>query len=91
MSKLQIIDFYAEWCGPCKMLTPIINQLQEQFKDNETIEVIKYNVDEVPELAKSFNIKSIPTILFVKDDEVLHKINGATSKTNILSKIDELK
>lgn len=91
MEKLQVIDFYAQWCGPCKMLTPIINQLQEQFKDDENVEVIKYDVDEVPDLAKSFNIKSIPTILFVKNNEVLYKINGATSKSIILGKIDELK
>ncbi len=90
MSKLKVIDFYGTFCVPCKMLAPIIDQLITQYSEDENVEVLKLNVEENVELAKSYNIRTVPTILFIKDDEVVHKINGATNKQTILNKINEL-
>lgn len=90
-NKLQVLDFHAKWCEPCKMLTPIINQLIDEFKSDETINVEKIDVDEQSDIANKYNVRSVPTILFIKDEEILFKINGATSKKNILDKITELK
>lgn len=89
MKKVKVIDFYADWCQPCKMVLPIINQLIEEFKDNEQVEVVKINVDENSELAKSNSVRSIPTIIFYVDDVETHRINGATNKKTILDKINE--
>lgn len=90
MEKLQILDFHAKWCGPCNMLMPIIDQISNQYKEDDRVLIEKIDVDEQSDIAKKYSIKTIPTILFIKNDEVLHKINGATSKKNILEKIEEL-
>lgn len=89
MKKVKVVDFYAEWCGPCKMVLPIVNQLIEEYKENEEVEIVKVNVDENSEYAKSFNVRSIPTIVFLVDDEEKHRINGATSKKVLIDKITE--
>ena len=88
-NKLQVIDFYAEWCASCKMLMPIINQLENIYSDNDLLSIEKCDVENDLELAIKYNIKSLPVILFVKDNVVLHRINGATSKKNITDKINE--
>lgn len=87
--KLEVIDFFAEWCGPCKMLTPIINQLKEEYSDSETVEISKIDVDSEKEFAQKFGVRSIPTIIFKRGEEVLFKINGACSKKTITDKIEE--
>lgn len=89
MKKVKVIDFYAEWCGPCKMVLPIVNQLIDEYNENENIEITKINVDENPEYAKSLNVRSIPTIVFLVDNEEKHRINGATSKKVLIDKIIE--
>lgn len=90
MSKLTVIDFYGEFCMPCKMLSPIIDQLITQYKDSDNVDIQKLDIEENVELAKLHNIRSVPTILFIKNDEVVDKINGATSKKVILDKIESL-
>ncbi len=91
MKKIQVIDFYAEWCGPCKLISPIFNELKEEFKDDEDVQIIKYDVDSESQLAVEYKIKSIPTILFMKDGVVVERHIGAISKSVILSKIEDLK
>lgn len=79
--KLIIVDFYADWCGPCKMVSPIMEEIAEE---NEDLEVYKVNIDDSPEIAKEFSVRSIPTIMSFKDGEV-HKITiGAQPKDAML-------
>lgn len=77
-----IVDFYAEWCGPCKMLAPVIDTIAEEHSD---IVVGKVNVDESPQLAALYNVKSIPTVIYFKDGVEYARSLGYKSKQQILS------
>jgi len=83
-----IVDFWAPWCGPCRMIAPILEEIANEMK--ESIKILKVNVDEYPELAQRFGIMSIPTLLFFKKGEIKGKIIGAVPKKEILKKIKEL-
>lgn len=82
--KPVIIDFYADWCGPCKMMSPIIDNIAEE---NSDIKVGKVNVDEAQEIAIKYNIMSIPTIIIFKEGKEYKKFVGVTSKENILNEL----
>lgn len=77
-----LIDFYADWCGPCKMLAPTIEALSEKRAD---IKVCKINVDDEPELAQTFDVSVIPTLVAMKDGGVLGKTQGVVAEDAILS------
>ena len=81
-----LVDFWAEWCGPCKMIGPIIDQLSQELKGR--VKVAKVNVDEAQSLAGDFNIMSIPTLLIFKDGEPVEQMVGAMSKDQMLEKIN---
>lgn len=81
-----MIDFWAEWCGPCKGIAPTINQLTTEYSGK--VKIVKCDIDENPELAIKFNIRNIPTFAFVKNGECLGRLSGAMSKTTISDKID---
>ena len=83
--KLVIVDFWATWCGPCRMLSPILDQIEEEMPDQIT--VVKVNVDDADEIAAQYRIMSIPTLLFVKNGEIVDKTVGAMPKPAILEKI----
>ena len=83
-----VIDFWAEWCGPCKLIAPIIEQLAIDFEGRALI--TKVDVDSNPEITTKMNIRNIPTVLFIKDGKVADKIVGATSKNSILAKVEAL-
>jgi thioredoxin 1 len=83
---LAVVDFWAEWCGPCRMVTPIIEEVSREYAEKATIG--KVNVDENPETSMQFGIRSIPTILFIKDGEVVDKHVGVISKPALKQKID---
>ena len=80
-----LIDFYADWCGPCRMVGPIIEEIAEERDD---VIVGKINVDNDPELAERFNVFSIPTIVVLKDGEEVNRIMGARPKAQILSLLE---
>jgi thioredoxin 1 len=85
---ISIIDFWAPWCGPCKMMTPIIEKIAE---DNTEIIVGKVNIDKSQSIAQKFNVLSIPTILIMKDGEPMEQTVGVVSASTILQKIEKVK
>ena len=81
-----LVDFWAEWCGPCKMIAPIIDQLSVELQGK--MKVAKVNVDEASELAGQFNVMSIPTLLIFKNGEAVDQIVGALPKDRLLAKLN---
>lgn len=83
---VAVVDFWAEWCGPCRMITPIIEELSTEYSGKATIG--KVNVDHNPETSQQFGIRSIPTILILKNGEIVDKHVGVISKPALKEKID---
>ena len=81
-----LVDFWAEWCGPCKMIGPIVEELHNEYQGKAVIG--KLNVDEHPDIAMNYGVRNIPTLLIFKGGEVVDKIVGAVPKNTIASKID---
>lgn len=87
LTKLEgvyLIDFYADWCGPCKMLGQVLETMED-------VNIIKINVDEEEELAKKYKIMSIPNLLIIKDGEIKKQLIGFRSKEELLKEIDDVK
>ena len=83
--KTVLLDFYADWCGPCRMVGPIVDEIAEECPD---ILVGKINVDEENELAAAFSVMSIPTLVVMKNGEIVNKSMGAKPKVAIMAMID---
>ena len=84
--KLVIVDFWATWCGPCRMLSPLLDEVEEEMADK--IEVVKVNVDDADEIAMRFRIMSIPTLLFFKNGAMVDRSVGAMPKSALVDKIN---
>lgn len=83
---LTVVDFWAEWCGPCRMISPIIEELSSEYDGKALIG--KVNVDYNPEIAMKYGIRSIPTVLILKNGEVVDKHVGTTTKQVLANKIE---
>lgn len=83
-----LVDFYADWCGPCKMMGPIVDQLAEQYEGK--IKIGKINIDDNSQIAAKYNVMSIPTFIFFKDGKAVETIVGGVSKDKLMNKLDQL-
>ncbi len=82
-----LVDFWAEWCGPCKMIAPVLDEIAGEQEGN--LKIAKLNVDEAPGIARRFEVMSIPTLILFKDGEPVKRIVGAKGKAQLLEEISE--
>ena len=84
--KLVIVDFWATWCGPCRMLSPLLDEVEEEMADKIT--VVKVNVDDADEIAMRYRIMSIPTLVFIKNGQMVDRTVGAMAKSTLIDRIN---
>ena len=85
-NKLVLVDFWAEWCGPCRAIGPVIEELSKEYDGK--VNIGKLNVDHNPEVSMNYGITSIPAILFIKNGQIVDKLVGAQPKANFIKKIE---
>jgi thioredoxin 1 len=81
-----VADFYATWCGPCRMLSPMLDKMAEGYTGK--IKFLKINVDESPGLAQNFQVQAIPTLIFFKDGQIVDRVTGVPEETELKAKLD---
>lgn len=87
---LILADFSATWCGPCQMMAPVMEEIEEEFKADPKVKIVKVDIDEEPELSAKYNVMSVPTFLYLKGDKVIETHTGAIAKDIIVNKIKQL-
>lgn len=88
-NKNLVVDFFAEWCGPCKMLGPLIDEIAEEYQGQD-VKIVKINIEESPSLAQKFNVMSVPTVIYFQSGEIKETTMGLTPKDQIKERIDNL-
>jgi thioredoxin 1 len=83
-----LVDFWAPWCGPCRMIAPILDELSNEFAGK--VKIVKVDIDSNQKVASTYNIRSIPTLLIVKDGQIIEQIVGAQPKTALATKLSAL-
>ena len=86
-NKSVLVDFWAEWCGPCRMLAPVIDEIDKEYADK--YKICKVNVDEAPDLAGRFGISSIPTLLIIKGGKITGTLIGVQPKESIIAQLEK--
>ena len=86
---IEVIDFWAPWCGPCKVMGPIIDRLAEKYADNENVIIRKVNADEFPQETADHGVRSIPTLIFKKNGEVFNRLIGVKKESELEAIINE--
>jgi thioredoxin 1 len=84
-----LVDFWASWCGPCRMIAPVLDEISKEQGD--TVRIVKIDVDANPEISNRFGIRNIPTLLFFKGGEVKDQVVGLTNKADLVSRLNALK
>jgi thioredoxin 1 len=87
-TKPVLVDFWAEWCGPCKLIAPLLDEIAKEKGD--AVKVAKVDVDQNQALSARYNIRAIPTLLFFKDGQLRDQVTGMTSKKDLLGRIEAL-
>jgi thioredoxin 1 len=86
--KPVLVDFWAEWCGPCKLIAPLLDEIAREKADS--VKIAKVNVDENQSLSSKYNIRAIPSLLFFKNGQLRDQVTGMTSKKDLLNRIEAL-
>jgi len=86
---LVLVDFFAEWCGPCRVMGPIIEELAEEFKSKEGIKIGKLNIDGSAQTAEKYSVMSIPTLILFKDGKKIEQLVGLQDKDSLISLINQ--
>lgn len=86
--KKVLVDFYADWCGPCKMMAPVVEEISEELQDK--VKVCKVNVDENQDLAMQYGIMSIPTLVFIKNGKLEKTLVGLRDKQELISVLEQM-
>ncbi len=87
-NQIVVVDFFAEWCGPCQALLPIIRSIAEKMKDKVTM--VKINIDQASSLARQYNIRSVPTILLFKNNNLLNRLVGFRDESELVLELNKL-
>lgn len=88
-NTLVVVDFWAIWCGPCQIMEPAMKEISQQYASNPKVRIAKLNVDEADQISEKYEIRSIPTVKFFLNGEVIDEAIGAIPKAEITSKIEE--
>jgi thioredoxin 1 len=86
-TKPVLVDYWAEWCGPCRQVAPVLEQIASEY--GEKLDIVKLNVDDNPQVVRSYGIMNIPTLALFKDGQVVKEIVGAKSKAALLGELEE--